>query len=128
PAALVANSARASWTVNGPNTSVWGFELDYSQQLSFLPGAFSGLGVFANYTHTVPEEEFFFTGGSGVPKHAANSGFSYRANRFNGQIKFNWLGERLLAAPGYTLNTTTGKAQVTTGNNAGIKQFEKERL
>lgn len=128
PATLVANGADYTRVANGPKTAVWGYELDYSQQLSFLPGAFSGLGVFANYTYTEPEEPFFFTGGSGVPKHAANVGFTYRAKKFNGQLKFNWLGERVLAMPGYTSNATTGEILVSSGSNAGVIQYEAERL
>ena len=86
--------------------------MDYSQQLSFLPGHLSGLGVFANYTRTAPKEPGLFTGGSGVPKHAANAGLSYRGQRINAQLKFNWLGERLLVAAGAN----------------GVAQFEKERF
>jgi iron complex outermembrane receptor protein len=118
---------------NGPKTAVWGFEADYSQQLSFLPGALSGLGTFANYTYTNPEEPVFFMGGSGVPEHAANIGFSYRAKKFNGQLKFNWVGERLLAAPGYSFNSRTGEVQLVTATNptaanSGIYQYEASRL
>lgn len=112
PANLVASSADYSRVENGPSTSVWGFEVDYSQQLSFLPGQLSGLGVFANYTRTAPKEPGLFTGGSGVPKHAANAGLSYRGQRINAQLKFNWLGERLLVAAGAN----------------GVAQFEKERF
>lgn len=112
PANLVATSADYVRVANGPETSVWGFELDYSQQLSFLPGPASGLGVFANYTYTSPKDPNLFTGGSGVPTHSANTGLSYRGHRVNSQIKFNWLGERLLTAAGTN----------------GVSTYEKERL
>lgn len=111
PAALVANSAEFTRVANGPATSVWGFELDYSQQLSFLPGRLNGLGIFANYTRTAPKDRDLFTGGSGVPKHAANAGLSYRLGRINAQFKVNWLGERLLTAAGAN----------------GVAQYEKKR-
>jgi iron complex outermembrane receptor protein len=128
PATLVANTADYRRTENGPKTTVWGFEADYSQQLSFLPGAFSGLGVFANYTFTELEEPFYSLGGSGTAKHSGNTGFTYRAKRFNAQLKFNWVGERTLAMPGYTSNATTGEVLLGTGANAGIIQYEAERL
>lgn len=112
PAQLVASSADFTRIDNGPETSVRGFEIDYSQQLSFLRGALGGVGVFANYTFSDPAEPRYFTGGSGVPKHAANLGLSYRASRFNGQVKWNWLGERLLVAAGAN----------------GVNQYEKKRL
>ncbi len=38
--------------INGPKAHVYGIELAWQQQLTFLPGALSGLGVLANYTHT----------------------------------------------------------------------------
>lgn len=36
--------------VNGGNATLWGFEFAFNQQLTFLPGALSGLGIYANYT------------------------------------------------------------------------------
>src|SRR5688572_19123940 len=51
-AGLIAGGATFTRITNGPSSIVRGFELDYSQQLSFLPGLFRGLGVFANYTRT----------------------------------------------------------------------------
>ncbi len=136
-------------TINGPDNTVWGYELEYSQQLSFLPGAFSGLGVFANYTYTEPYDLTLFslsTAGSavtsGIPKHAVNAGINYKLGKFSGGIKANWLGDRLLATPGYTIDTKTQKAVpysvaynaanpnglVTYIANAGIRNYEKARL
>jgi len=37
-------------------------------------------------------------------------------------------GPRLLAAPGYTINATTRQIQTVTGANAGLLQYENERL
>ena len=38
---------------NSPDDAkLWGIELAVEQQLSFLPGAWDGLGVYANYTYT----------------------------------------------------------------------------
>jgi iron complex outermembrane recepter protein len=99
PQDLVANNARITWVENAPETSLWGIELDYSQQLSFLPGAFSGLSVFANYTYTDLKNRELFLGGSGAPKQSANLGVNYRDRRFNGGVKFNWVDDRLLTAP-----------------------------
>jgi len=36
---------------NGPTATLWGFELDYMQHLTFLPGALKGIGFDVNYTH-----------------------------------------------------------------------------
>ncbi|WP_373295367.1 TonB-dependent receptor [Thalassotalea profundi] len=41
---------------NGENGKVQGFEVGYQQFFTFLPGAFSGLGVSANYTYADSEQ------------------------------------------------------------------------
>lgn len=41
---------------NGENGKVQGFEIGYQQHFDFLPGAFSGLGVSANYTYADSEQ------------------------------------------------------------------------
>jgi TonB-dependent receptor len=42
--------------VNGENGEVKGFEIGYQQFFTFLPGAFSGLGLSANYTYADSEQ------------------------------------------------------------------------
>lgn len=37
---------------NAPEGKLYGFELNWQQQFTFLPGLLGGLGVFANYTYT----------------------------------------------------------------------------
>lgn len=128
PASLVASSAQFARIDNGPSTTLWGYEFDYSQQLSFLRGVFGGLGVFANYSYTQMAEEKYFTGASGVTKETFNVGLNLRARAFVGQVKFNWVGDRLLSAPGYTTNATTGAWQLGTGSNAGRLDYEAKRL
>jgi TonB-dependent receptor len=36
---------------NGQNAELWGVEADYSQHLTFLPGALQGIGYDVNWTH-----------------------------------------------------------------------------
>lgn len=38
--------------VNGGGADVYGVEVNWQQQFTFLPGWMSGLGIFANYTYT----------------------------------------------------------------------------
>jgi len=45
-----------SRVTNGENGKVQGMELGYQQQFNFLPGAWSGLGVNANYTYADSEQ------------------------------------------------------------------------
>jgi len=49
----VAETVVITGPVNGDGASVKGFELAYQRFFDFLPGAWSGLGVQANYTHIV---------------------------------------------------------------------------
>ncbi|WGO97042.1 TonB-dependent receptor [Saccharophagus degradans] len=46
---------RTSQTTNGNNGKVQGIELGYQHMFDFLPGAWSGLGVGANYTYADSE-------------------------------------------------------------------------
>ena len=39
----------------GTSDKIWGLELTGERQLTFLPGIYSGLGVYANYTYTDSE-------------------------------------------------------------------------
>jgi iron complex outermembrane receptor protein len=43
---------------NGGSAVIDGLELNYQQQLSFLPGVFKGLGLFANYTRLWTEGDY----------------------------------------------------------------------
>ncbi|MSU50724.1 MAG: TonB-dependent receptor [Opitutus sp.] len=47
---------------NGGSAIIDGLELNYQQQLSFLPGVFKGLGVFANYTRLWTNGDYGVTG------------------------------------------------------------------
>jgi iron complex outermembrane recepter protein len=98
----------ANWTLNGPvnfpeETTYTGFEVDYQQQLSFLPGVFRGLGVFANHTR-VRYDDWAFNLGS--PKVMTNGGVSFKYKRFFGRVNVNWVG-KLLQNPARTYNVNT---------------------
>ena len=93
---------------------VRGFEASYQQQLSFLPGAFKGLGVFANYTALQTEGNF---GGTTVANRLANlvpksgnAGMSYRYRGLDARLLFNWRG------------------QMYRGTTTGIDVFNEPRL
>ncbi len=83
--------------VNADNTTLFGFELNWQQQLTFLPGALSGFGIYANYTFTdsktkVPgrEEEISLPGQA---QHIGNIALSYEKYGFTGRISANFNGE-----------------------------------
>ncbi len=43
--------------VNGRNAILYGVEIAYQQHLTFLPGALSGIGISANYSHTYSQTD-----------------------------------------------------------------------
>ena len=48
----VSNGWNLARPLNGKSATVYGFEINYQQHLSFLPGALGGLGLAANYGYT----------------------------------------------------------------------------
>jgi TonB-dependent receptor len=73
----------AGWTwshsANGGSARLEGYEFNYAQQFTFLPGFMRSLGAFANFTHI--NSQATFTGAvqqmANVIPNAANAGFSY---------------------------------------------------
>lgn len=83
---------------NGESGRIWGVEVSAQQQLRFLPGVFSGLGFFANYTYTQSQStllsgrELPFPGQS---DHLLNASLSYERGGFSGQLSLNYTGDFL---------------------------------
>ncbi|UCD37151.1 MAG: TonB-dependent receptor, partial [Fidelibacterota bacterium] len=72
------------------------FEVNWQQQLTFLPGPLSGLGVFVNYTNTQSEAKYFDREPTTLPgqaEHVMNFALSYENYGFAGQISVNYHGE-----------------------------------
>lgn len=95
----------AGWTLatqaNGGFGRVRGIELNYSQQLSFLPGLLRGFGIFANYTYleTIGNYGRLSGGATGdlaqFTPRVLNGGLSYARNKFSGRIYANCIGRYL---------------------------------
>ncbi len=83
--------------VNGGDATLWGLELALNQQLTFLPGALSGLGVYANYTWTDSKADIVGRGSDnrlpGQAEHTANLSLSYEKAGFNGRVAWNFFGD-----------------------------------
>ncbi len=82
-------------SINGPNGHIQGFEAQWEQRFSFLPGMLSGFGVNANYSHTVSQVTFptgFDGGRTDRPSLDRNSPNDYNFNltydksRFSGRF------------------------------------------
>ncbi len=92
---------RVTSRINAGDGQVRGIELNYSQQLSFLPGAARGLGIFSNFTYLETEGTFDRTGtGSQPPEktnrlqgfipRTANAGLSYIYHKYDLRLSWNY--------------------------------------
>ncbi|MCZ8355388.1 MAG: TonB-dependent receptor [Cyclobacteriaceae bacterium] len=89
---------------NGESANLVGFEIAYQQNLSFLPGALSGLAVYANYTYTHSKAEIQSRNDAteleeirlpGQARHIGNFSLGYDKGRFNVRISANFNGSYL---------------------------------
>ncbi|PKD42459.1 TonB-dependent receptor [Rhodohalobacter barkolensis] len=85
--------------INGDDADLFGFELNLQQQLTFLPGFLSGLGIYANYTYTWSEARLTTEGGTdrtvslpGQAENVANLALSYEKSGFSGRLSLNYAG------------------------------------
>lgn len=76
--------------VNGGNAKLFGFELNWEQQLAFLPGFLSGFGIYANYTHTWADADLTDRSGflPGQAGDAGNLSLSYETGPFKGRLSY----------------------------------------
>lgn len=81
---------------NAPSGRIYGFELAYQQQFTFLPGFLSGFGLFANYTWTdarVTLPDIVPGRGTRAPlpnqsRHTYNVALFYETDRFNARVAY----------------------------------------
>lgn len=82
---------------NGDSGYLYGLELNWQQTLDFLPGALSGLGFIANYTHTKSQADLPFGIGktelNGTSRHTVNLALQYDIERFSSQLAYNYRSE-----------------------------------
>lgn len=112
PGGYLGDAQYANWRLNstfnvGATTKYRGLEIDYSQQLSFLPKPFNGAGVFGNFTRLDYDNYAYYYGS---PKWIANGGVSYDYGRFGGRLNANYVGK--------ILNTVSN----------GFPEYQRDRL
>lgn len=82
---------------NADSGELYGFEVNWQQNLVNLPGHWSGLGFLANYTHTQSSANLPFGIGktdlAGTSKHTYNLGLNYDSERFSAQLAYNYRSE-----------------------------------
>ena len=138
--------------VNAREGKLYGVEVNWQQQLSFLPGLLGGFGVFANYTYTKGDAQFdvAYAGRSrfalpGQSKHIWNASVFYERGPVNLRVAYtkrsDYLDEINADNPALDLYwegrgqlDVTGSVQLTKGinlfaegknltNTAGVRYF-----
>jgi TonB-dependent receptor len=80
-----------SQVTNLPGTQkMKGVDVEYSQQLVFLPGFWRGFSVFGSLSRTVSELQLV-----GVVPKAANGGIRYGNHKFNLQLRGTWQSAKI---------------------------------
>lgn len=97
-------------SVNGGRADVYGLELAYQQNLTFLPGFFKDFGLFVNYTHAQSQATFTDRAGRfdeegnritteeisqlpGQSEHVFNGALFYQKKGFQARIAANFNSE-----------------------------------
>jgi TonB-dependent receptor len=86
--------------VNGGSSELWGIELNWSQQFTFLPGFADGFGIYLNYTHNQAfnTEIFGRDMDNRIPGMAADVGnvaLTYEKYGLTARLAYNFSGESL---------------------------------
>ncbi len=82
------------WQPEGADpATIFGFEVNWQQQLTFLPGFLDGFGIYANYTHTKSTADLPGREDAALPGQAgntANFALSYQKAGFTAQFSINY--------------------------------------
>ena len=81
--------------INGGDAKLYGIELNWQQELTFLPGFLSGFGIYANFTHTWAKanlvgREGFLPGQAG---DIGNLALSYEMGGFKSRLSYAYQGK-----------------------------------
>ena len=120
---------RTNRQVNGENGTIEGFEIGYQQHFDFLPGAWSGFGMNANYTYADSEQP---NGNAllDISKNTYNLQVYWENDVFQARLAYNYRDEFLsteeetrvanvgaLALNSATNDETSASYDPTAGNN-----------
>jgi iron complex outermembrane recepter protein len=111
---------------NAGAAKVEGWEFDYRQQFTFLPGLLRGLGLAGNYTRLETEGDF---GGTfrttkeiaGFTPRSANVTLTYTYRRFSGRVTTSWTGQIIRTYSATPANRIYRKPITTTNINLSYR-------
>jgi TonB-dependent receptor len=79
--------------VNGGSADLYGLELNWQQQFTFLPGVFSAFGIYGNYTYTKSKAKLQYRDWSVLPGQAGdvgNVGLSFERFGITARLSMNY--------------------------------------
>jgi len=79
--------------INGGAAKLYGFEINWLQQFTFLPGILSGFGIFGNYTYVKSEAELEYRDWDVLPGQAGdvgNLGLSFEKFGLTARLSMNY--------------------------------------
>lgn len=79
--------------INGGSAKLYGVELNWMQQFTFLPGIFSAFGIYGNYTYTKSKADLQFRDWSVLPGQAGdvgNIGISFERYGITARLSLNY--------------------------------------
>jgi TonB-dependent receptor len=95
----------AGYTINGPSNAgtakIDGWEINYQQQFTFLPGVLRGLGFSANYTHLKTSGDYGETGVRSTSNVARftpetlNLSLNYNYRSIGARVLYSYMSETL---------------------------------
>lgn len=103
-------------SINGPGAHIQGFEAQWEQRFSFLPGILSGFGINVNYSHTASQATFPDNFDGGRTDHPSldrtspndyNFNLTYDKSRFSGRFAISHNDSSIAA---YQWSASTGPA------------------
>jgi len=92
--------------VNGGKAELYGLEINWQQQLTFLPGVLSGFGIYANYTKIwaksdlIPESREDVDALPGQASDVGNVALSYEWGPFSSRISLMYQDKFLIEVAG----------------------------
>ena len=125
--------------VNTPGGELTGFEANYTQPFTFLPGKWANLGVQLNYTYVDSKIQYVTSAGVnvlktdllGLSKHAWNATVFYEGERFSGRVSATNRDDYLIQAPGaeagFNVDGVHGQTGTTTVD-ASVRWKINEKL
>ena len=112
--------------LNTPGGELTGFEANYVQPFTFLPGKWANFGVQLNYTYVDSKIQYINSAGTnvlktdllGLSKTAWNATLFYEGERFSGRVSATNRDDYLIQAPGaeagFNLDGVHGQTGTTT--------------